>query len=438
MAIHAFIAMLHTGKWLRVILAALACVMALISTSHIYTKAFFDNRFDNQRWGLDFYQFWYGGHFFWQGEEPYSSIQHDDKEPDAPTYFIDGHGKDSESRLHRRWKVSVIPGAAPLFLLMAPLSLLSWVNASIAWSVMNVALGAILVWLLVRLNGGKLASAEGMLLLGMFFSTIATRQTIELGQTSLIVTASMFGALLLGNGHPIIAGTLLAISISKYTVGFPLFLYFMYRRWLRGIASCIASHLLGIVVLAAVGKVSPFQVVRAYISSSASVLQQTAGYSIHLFALEWGLIAYLLVGASTIVVLWALIVWHRKSTSAIREDMLTALTLIGICSLWSLLSLYHGRQDMVAAFTFLALVILRAGNDRARNFPACYYQLTAVQKNLLYIFTIFVFLVWSLPLYALIGNIAYRWLYAACNIGVLVTLVALLFKIQQPVTQSQQ
>lgn len=431
---------LSPSQWLQVILAALACVTALASVGRIYAKSFFDNRFDNPRWGLDFYQFWYGGHFFWQGQEPYTSIQHSEqpdlKEPDAPTYFIDGHSRGDDPKLHRRWPVRIVPGAAPLFLLMAPLSLFSWVNAAVVWSIINVALGFILVWLLLKLSGSRLASVEGTLLLGMFFSTIAFRQTLELGQTSLIVTASMFAALLLGSRHPIIAGILLAISISKYTVGFPLLIYFMYRRWLRGIASCIVTHLLGILVLATVGRVSPLQVVQAYASSSVLVLQQTTGYSIHLLAMGWGLLAYLLIGVGTAAVGWALVVWHRRSTPPVRQDGLSALTLLGIGSFWSLLSLYHGRHDMVAAFVFIAVVVLRVGNYRAQTIST--YRLTATQEKFLYIFTTFVFLVWSLPVYALIGNTAYRWAYTACNIGVLAILVLLLFKIQLPVTLVHQ
>lgn len=426
---------LSLGQQSRIILVSLVCVMALTSIGRIYTKAFFDNRFDNARWGLDFYQFWYGGHFFLQGEEPYTSIQHSEppdlKEPNVPTYVIDGYSEGNGLKLRRRWPVNTLPGAAPLFLVMTPLSLLSWVNASVAWSIINIALGFILVWLLVRLNGSKPASVEGILLLGMFFSTIAARQTIELGQTSLIVTASMFGALLLAERYRISAGILLAVAISKYTVGFPMFLYFLYRRWLKEIISCIAAHLLGIMVLAIVGSVSPFQVLQGYISSSLLILQQTTGYAIHLPALGWGPATYLLVGGITIGVIWVLVIWHRKSTLPIRRDMLTALTLVGIGSLWSLLSLYHGRQDMVAAFVFIALIVLRVGNDQMGAFST--YQLTTRQKNLLYMFTIFVFLVWSLPIYALIGSTAYRVMYAVCNISVLATLVLLLFKIQLPV-----
>lgn len=291
---------MHIGRRLRVIFAILACMLALVSVGRIYTKSFLDNHFDNQRWGLDLYQFWYGGHFFWQGEEPYTSIRSLLKEPDAPTYLIDGRDKSSDSKLHRRWQVSIIPAAAPLFLVIAPLSLLSWLNASIVWSICNIVLGVVLVWLFVRLLEGKLASADGILLLGLFFSTIAARQVIELGQTSLIVAVSMFGALLLGERHPIIAGVLAAIAVSKYTLGFPIFVYFLYRRWLRGIISCVATHLLGVLIIAAVGNESPFRVIQAYVDSSFAVLRQMTDYSIHLLAMGWGFSGYLLVGVITI------------------------------------------------------------------------------------------------------------------------------------------
>lgn len=421
-------------RWqLRMILAVLACAMALVSIGRIYTKAFMDNRFDNQTWGLDFYQFWYGGHFFWQGEEPYTSIQSYLKEPDTPTYFIDGYNTGSDPKLRRRWGVSIIPGAAPLFLVVAPFSLLSWLNASIAWSVFNAVLGIGFVWLLVKLNGGKMASVDGMFLLGLFFSTIAARQTIELGQTSLMIAVSMLGALLIAGSHPAIAGILLAIAVSKYTVGFPAFLYFFCRRWWRGLISCVVTHLLGILIIAAVGNASPLQVIRAYVLSSLLVLRQATDYSIHLLALGWGIVGYLLVGSITFAVIWALVIWYHKASSLIRKDMLTALTLVGIGSLWSLLSLYHGRQDMVVAFIFIAIIVQRVGRDRVRGLSN--YRLTSMQAHLLYLITIFVFLAWSLPVYAFIGYTAYKWMYAICNIGVLAVLVLLLFKIQLPVIQ---
>jgi len=432
--------LLRGQRW-RITLAAWACMVALISIGRIYAKNFLDNRFDNSNWGLDFYQFWYGGHFFWQGEEPYTSIQYSQppklKEPRVPIHLSDNRNRSHELTLHRRWPVNIIPGAAPLFLLMTPLSLLPWVHATIVWSAVNIMLGIALIWLLMRSNGDKLVSVDGSLLLGLFFSMIAVRQTIELGQTSLITTTSMYGALLLANSHPILAGSLLAVSTSKYTIGLPVLIYFLYRRWLKEIAICIAIHLSSVLVLAGVSHANPLKVVQAYIAGSTTVLQQTEEYAIHLLAMGWGPLAHWLVGIGTVTVIVSLMSWHRRSTPQVREDMLSAYTLMGIGSLWSLLSLYHGRHDMVAAFVPIAIMILRTGRKRTSHLVSL-YELTSPQQTLLYIFIAIVLLVWSLPLYVLTGTTAYRWVYVGCNMGVLVLLELLLFKVQLSTTPTQR
>lgn len=419
--------------WKKILLVIFVGAMAILSVGRIYTKAYADNSFDNAVWGVDFYQFWYGGQFFWQGEEPYTSMRNatapDLMEPQVATYLAASHLTDANGRIQRRWPVTIIPGAAPLFLLLAPFALLPWIPTSLLWSIVNLGLGLAFVWILLRLTGTSLASFDGILLCCLFFSLLATRQVLELGQTSLIIVVSMFGALVLAEKHPLLAGSLLAVAISKYTLGFPVFLYFLYRRWYKALLSCIAVQALAIAVISVASGVSPSRVVQAYALSSGTVLQQTEGFAIHILALGWGMFGWALTVSLTAGTAIAVLCWHLRRSSQVRSDSLSGLVLIGIGSMWSLASIYHGRQDMVVAFVFTVIVLLAFRRDTPDT--RVIFDMSSSQKKALTAFAVVVFLLWTLPLYTFTGNALYRDLYALVNVSVVLILIWLLCRIRR-------
>jgi hypothetical protein len=411
---------------------ALLCI-GLGSVTHIFLKNFHDNRFDGRIWGCDLYQFWYGAQFFWQGDEPYTSIGRsrlpDLKEP----RLIGGTGPDGGAppakTLKRKWgNISVIPAAAPLFLLLSPLAFLPWVWATLFFAATNLLLGVVFVWTLLRLTEGRLLSLRGAGLLGLLYSLIGTRSVLELGQTSMLVTVCIFGAIVVAERRQVLAGILLGLAFSKYTLGFPLLIYFLCRRQFKAAGSAIVLHGLALLLIALVSGENPLVTVDAYYQMSRQVMlsQQAADYAWHLPALGLGRVAYLLAALLAVLPIAGIVCWARSAPAGARRGPLAAQVTVTIGLLWSLVSLYHGRQDLVAAFPFIVLAGVAVYSPDGVSLSL--FRLKTYQRRAVALVAIPVLVTWITPV-AVTGIEVYRILYGLSLIAALLTLVGLLFRI---------
>lgn len=401
-------------------------IIATISTGHIWLKSYNDNRFDNSHWGYDLYQFWYAGHFFWQGQDPYTSCL-TGEQPDYPAYLPLPRGSTRSAKLPRSGQVPILPGSAPLFLILAPLSLAPWVEATLCWGVINIFLGVIYVWLLLQLTKSKLFSNPGILLVFVLFSMQGTRQVIELGQNSLLISVSMFAAWYLQERQrPVLAGILLGIAISKYTLAFPILLYFLYRRWFKAAGAAFLTQFAGLVIIALVSRTDPRQIIRAYAAMSSLVMQQTQIDSIHLMRLSNGPAAYLVLGSISLAMVLGLFLWYNSRSANLRYDSAAGMALVGIVTLWSFISMYHSRHDMVAGLPLVVLASQCANTTRPK------FSLGPWQLKLLYLLTAVILVIWVFPVYVLTGNIVYRYLVTISNGTASVLLFWLLFNIEVP------
>ena len=181
----------QSKKLLKIVIICILAATAIISVGQLVIKSYTNNHFDNERWGLDLYQFWYGGKFLLQGKNPYIELYQ--RRPLEYSKDVGNYPQAAQNpAVEKRWRVHIVPASAPVFLLMAPLSLLPWVSATFVWLLFNMALGVFFVWIILKCIGKKLLSLDGFLLMSLFFSLICTRQVFELGQTSLIVAAFMW------------------------------------------------------------------------------------------------------------------------------------------------------------------------------------------------------------------------------------------------------
>lgn len=391
------------SPWLQGVILVIGALFAAATLSNVVYRGYIEGAFAGSRWGHDFDQWWEGGRLLLQGQNPYATR---------------------------------VPSAAPVLLLLTPLAALPWVAASVAWGAINLLLAVGCVWLMLRLNGGRLASLAGALCLALFAALIATRQTLELGQISLLVTACSLAALLLLDRRPWLAGVLLGVALSKYTLAFPLLLVCLWeRRWKPVIAAAL-TQVAALLVVAAAARVSPLTILQGYRDLSGRIMAQTQEYSVHLLSLGWGalgIVATLVFSAALAAVLAE---WYHRSRHypALRHTELTRLTLVGALTMWSLYAMYHGRQDVVFAFLFVVVVAYRplspAGPPRALGDAGGEgLALSARELALLNAFTWAALVVWTLPLYSGLGLPLYRSLYALTNVAVSVVWAASLFRI---------
>jgi hypothetical protein len=418
---------LRNEKLLKIVIICILASTAIISVGQLIFKSYTNNHFDNERWGLDLYQFWYEGKFLLQGKNPYIELYQRrplEYSKDASNYPQASQNQAKE----KRWKVHIVPASAPIFLLMAPFSLLPWVSATLVWLLVNMALGVFFVWIILKCIRKKISSLDGLLLLSLFFSLISTRQVFELGQTSLIVAVFMWLSYMVLSRSQILSGILLGIAFSKFTLALPMVFYFAYKKKIWALLFCCITQVVGLLILCVATQTDPAITVKAYLAGSRLVLNQTQSFAVHLSSLQWGSVSSVLMWIITIATLVASL-WSRARHNSVRSEELTALTLISIYSFWSLLVLYHGRQDMVITLPFIALVLfgLNAHDSSGEH----RVSIIGGERLLIYAMCALIFSVWIFPVYLLTGFDFYRSLYGVCTIAAFAISLRLLVSIHK-------
>ena len=218
----------------------------------------------------------------------------------------------------------------------------------------------------------------------------------------------------------------LGIAISKYTLAFPILLYFLYRRWFKAAGAAFLTQFAGLVIIALVSRTDPRQIIRAYAAMSSLVMQQTQIDSIHLMRLSNGPAAYLVLGSISLAMVLGLFLWYNSRSANLRYDSAAGMALVGIVTLWSFISMYHSRHDMVAGLPLVVLASQCANTTRPK------FSLGPWQLKLLYLLTAVILVIWVFPVYVLTGNIVYRYLVTISNGTASVLLFWLLFNIEVP------
>lgn len=418
---------LRNEKLLKIVIICILASTAIISVGQLAMKSYTNNHFDNERWGLDLYQFWYGGKFLLQGKNPYIELYQ--RRPLEYSKDVGNYPQASQNQAkEKRWKVHIVPASAPVFLLMAPLSLLPWVSATLAWLLVNMVLGVFFVWIILKCMGRNLFSLDGFLLMSLFFNLICTRQVFELGQTSLIVAVFMWLSFMVLSRSEIVSGILLGIAFSKFTLALPMVFYFAYKKKIWALLFCCLTQVVGLLVLCIITQTNPAITVKAYLAGSRMVLNQTQSFAVHLSSLQWGYISTLLgwvITAATLVVPWCCL-FRREFKNSYG---LSALTLISIFSFWSLLVLYHGRQDMVITLPFIAMILFRINGQAVSNFDT--FSVSKIEHLIINGVCGLIFFVWIFPIYIITGLDFYRSLYGVCTIVAFATSLRLLVSIKK-------
>jgi len=396
-------------RLLYVFLIGLMLIIAMSSLARILTK---------ERSGIDFFSLiWYPGHFLWQHSDPYNAALKK-LVPSLPVRYWDGHVATEFT-----FVIDPMPtNLAPVVIIFAPLARLSWNNALTVWLVINLLMIPVIIYSIIHLLGCQPISWQGLIILLLAYSLIATREALETGQTTIFVLACMLAALVIGTRSQSMGGILLGIALSKYSLTFPGLLYFLCRRWYKGVMISASVPLIGTLLIALVSRVSPhhilaenFQLMLEHIEMpglhlSATLLKNLDPWDIVIV----GLFSLGLLG----VISYRLSL--RPSCSGFNDQTI-ALMLLVITMQWNLLALPRRRYDHVAEILFLSLSII--WSERPSPFA-----LTPKQFVGLRVFVGFAASVWILPWYYLLEREIYLGLFSFCSLIALVILVFLLFK----------
>ncbi|MEE8584508.1 MAG: glycosyltransferase family 87 protein, partial [Acidobacteriota bacterium] len=144
-----------------------------------------------------------------------------------------------------------IPHPPPAALLFLPLTPLDPVAARTLWTLCNVVLVVLNVWLLARVSGLDWRLAA-VLLLACGYGLL---NNFLFGQIYLLLTASILGGLELARrGHPVAAGIVLGSLVPvKYFGGFFLLYFAWKRQWKLFWAGAASALAMAMASLAAVG-----------------------------------------------------------------------------------------------------------------------------------------------------------------------------------------
>ena len=395
-------------QWLIVAILIALAVAAGVAHYHIVTKG--------ADHAIDFYSYWRSGQVIWQGLDPYQVAL-----ADQPPGILPLPGEHVLSD----WR-AIPANTAPVLLLITLLSRLPWEPALALWTMINLGLVLLNGALVVRLFGGKFLSAPGLLLVLVFALFVATREVIETGQTTLLIFAFILMALLMGQRHPVAGGVWLGLALSKISLAFPAFLFFLYKRWFRGLFVSILVQLLGFVLIALIGKTSPLDTALAYLGimllhSDLPGYHLTSGILLHVGPFA---VPIVLLGS---IGLWSLlIIWYRARRPAAEPyRSAAALVLFIIVMQWNLLTFYHRRYDNCLSILFLALVLLWIDGPRRL------FQISTRQQRLINTVALISTIVWIVPLYQVIDIDAYKALYNLCSLAALAASVWLLFRMPQ-------
>ncbi|HXG91823.1 MAG TPA: glycosyltransferase family 87 protein [Blastocatellia bacterium] len=129
------------------------------------------------------------------------------------------------------------PFTLPLF---SPLTLFSFEHALLLMLALNLAATAAIIYFTVKLWGARWSNQAIIFFAAFFLSWAPYRVTLRLGQISLIIVALLLGALLARQKkNNWLAGALLGISLCKYSLTLPFFLYFLWKREWKLIAAAV-------------------------------------------------------------------------------------------------------------------------------------------------------------------------------------------------------
>jgi hypothetical protein len=132
-----------------------------------------------------------------------------------------------------------------LLLLLWPYAILPWDIAKMAWLSSNLVFTLIILYALSYQRFSKYSTMSVLTITGLLIASLPWRNTIGNGQHTLFSLAFfLLSILLLERNRPYWAGIALIISAFKYTLIFPLAIYFLYRRAYKVLIIAVLMHIL--------------------------------------------------------------------------------------------------------------------------------------------------------------------------------------------------
>ena len=299
----------------------------------------------------DLYTYWFAGHFVRQGDDPYRAYL-EKQVPNLPVTYLD----EDATQLVEIIQPGLVPAPGytyPFLLFFTLFAFLSWETAKWAWLLVNLVCAVLVPVLALRLLPAKMRF-PGWLSLGIglsFFGLSATRFALSSGQVTFLVLDLMITAVLLAPRKPWLAGLLLGLALSKYSVstGFLIF-FILLKPDFRIALTAITVQAGGILALMGMSGSSFNQVLNGY---TLMFEHHAPMDGIHLASLipinnlSFDLLVAILLSIATLLPLWL-----RRKVVETPQGYLSGLSAL---MAWSMLVAYHRAYDAVSVIILMVL-----------------------------------------------------------------------------------
>lgn len=381
------------GSFFRQNVGKLLVLSVLILLTVLYTVPWtVRSSIENEYSGLDFHGYWYAGHFIRQGINSYAAVVNDpnpnywdpripgsgnpyllggaESSLELPVYYLDGFVADAHPIAQA---MIVVPAVtAPLNILIGLFSWFSWQTARLIWMILNLIFAALIPWLALRLTRepNQLRLVDKFIFAFVFYNIYGLRQSIVVGQQTLICLLLLILALLFKKNW-VISGILLGFGISKYSVGLPVFLYFLLQRKNSTIMVSILVQAIAILLLIPFKSGSPLNTLMAYFKIIAVNYSQDG---VHLAArFTDGTLPTIL---SVIVLIVLILMMVRQDRITLKpEESIVDLNDLNLMTLAVFLIAYHQIHDMSFMIFFLLLFLAKAVESEGYWFNRASYPI---------------------------------------------------------------
>ena len=243
--------------------------------------------------------------------------------------------------------------------MLSPIAYLSYDTLTYAWLALNIASAAIVLICVNKLWGQQWPAKTRVVLAAFFIALAPFRVTLRNGQISLMVMALLLGALLARKRNKnYLAGALLGLSLCKYTLTLPFFLYFAGKREWKLVSAAVLVPLALTEIFALRLGLSLLQVISQYFGLAGQILYsglpgRTGTTEIKLLFLDLSggnelVAAVVTLSLSTIALASMAIMFYRKPRWEAAH--------FAALALFSLWSVYHRTYDSV--FCLIAAALL--------------------------------------------------------------------------------
>ena len=327
----------------------------LLSSVQIFRSAL------DERGGNDLYTYWYAGLHIRQGADPYRAFLNGTT-PTLPIRFLDGVVTDKDQVV--RPDLQPAPGLTyPLIFLLIPFSWLSFQYAKIGWFILLMLMNLLIPWLLIRATFEQHDRSKlgYLVLLAIFMGFSSTRYASISGQPSILVIALMLLCWIWAKERPALAGLLLGIALSKYSLALGFWFYFTLFEWRPKLSLTAAGvQILGLVGLAWLGDGTVFQAIDGYIQL---FLHHAPMEGIQLTSLLPGIDAYspTLALGLTLLIGIPLFVLRRRTLhdqEPLESNSMRRAILLTILTFWSLMVAYHRAYDLQVFIITIGSILL--------------------------------------------------------------------------------